>query len=303
MKRVVSVSLGSSKRDHKVEKEILGETFSIERRGTDGDLQKTKALFQELDGHVDALGLGGMNLYITAGKQKYYFRQARNLIKNIQHTPVVDGNGLKDTLERRVVNYMQEELAMDLQGKRALIVCAVDRYGMAEAFSQAGVQTIFGDLIFALNVPIPIKTLAGLRRVSSIVAPLIVNLPFHLIYPVGKAQDRESKRVHNRYYEKADIIAGDYHYIKKYYPRNLDGKILVTNTVTNQDLEKMKELGVQTLITMTPDLEGRSFGTNVLEAVLVAHLGLKRGQVQPQLYDGLLDAMGLTPRVVQLTNS
>lgn len=34
MKQVVSVSLGSSKRDHKVEAEFLGEKFVIERIGT-----------------------------------------------------------------------------------------------------------------------------------------------------------------------------------------------------------------------------------------------------------------------------
>lgn len=37
MKHVVSVSLGSSTRDHRVETEFLGEKFSIERIGMDGD--------------------------------------------------------------------------------------------------------------------------------------------------------------------------------------------------------------------------------------------------------------------------
>ncbi|MDD4767799.1 MAG: quinate 5-dehydrogenase, partial [Desulfotomaculaceae bacterium] len=36
MKRVVSVSLGSSRRDHKVNIELLGEKLEIARRGTDG---------------------------------------------------------------------------------------------------------------------------------------------------------------------------------------------------------------------------------------------------------------------------
>ena len=33
MKRVVSVSIGSSKRDHRVEVDLLGERFQIERIG------------------------------------------------------------------------------------------------------------------------------------------------------------------------------------------------------------------------------------------------------------------------------
>lgn len=66
MKHVVSVSIGSSKRDHKVEIELMGERILIERRGTDGSLAQAGRMIQELDGKVDAIGLGGMDLYIFA---------------------------------------------------------------------------------------------------------------------------------------------------------------------------------------------------------------------------------------------
>jgi hypothetical protein len=38
MKRAVSISIGSSKRDKAVVVELLGEQVSIERIGTDGDM-------------------------------------------------------------------------------------------------------------------------------------------------------------------------------------------------------------------------------------------------------------------------
>ena len=50
MKRVVSVSLGSARRDHRVQVELLGEPFEIARRGTDGDFDRAVGLFKELDG-------------------------------------------------------------------------------------------------------------------------------------------------------------------------------------------------------------------------------------------------------------
>ena len=59
MKRAVSVSIGSSKRDKAVEVNLLGEQVRIERIGTDGDMEKAALLFKELDGKVDAFGLGG----------------------------------------------------------------------------------------------------------------------------------------------------------------------------------------------------------------------------------------------------
>ena len=63
MRRIVSVSLGSSKRDHKVTADIMGEEFEIERIGTDGNIGAAIDLIKELDGKVDALGMGGIDLY------------------------------------------------------------------------------------------------------------------------------------------------------------------------------------------------------------------------------------------------
>ena len=62
MKRVVSVSIGSATRNSSSEIEVLGERIQIERIGTDGDLEKAAALIRELDGKVDAIGIGGMDL-------------------------------------------------------------------------------------------------------------------------------------------------------------------------------------------------------------------------------------------------
>ena len=107
-KRVVSVSLGSSRRDAAAEVELLGERVLLERRGTDGDFQRALCLIQELDGKVDAIGLGGIDLYLFAGGRRYAIRDALRLKEAAKKTPVVDGSGLKHTLERRAVRELGE---------------------------------------------------------------------------------------------------------------------------------------------------------------------------------------------------
>jgi hypothetical protein len=62
MKRAVSISIGSSKRNKAVEVNLLGEMVRIERIGTDGDMELAAKKFQELDGTVDAFGVGGADL-------------------------------------------------------------------------------------------------------------------------------------------------------------------------------------------------------------------------------------------------
>ncbi len=73
MKRAVSISIGSSRRDKVVELELLGEKISIERRGTDGDMEKAAQLYKELDGKVDAFGVGGADLGVMTDNKWYPF--------------------------------------------------------------------------------------------------------------------------------------------------------------------------------------------------------------------------------------
>ena len=71
-------------------------------------------------------------------------------------------------------------------------------------------------------------------------------------------------------------------------PENLEGKIIITNTVTEDNIKELERKGVRMLITTTPELNGRSFGTNVMEAVLVAISGIKDRQLRPEEYIDLL---------------
>jgi hypothetical protein len=119
MKHVIGVSLGSSKRNHSVEAEFLGEKFLIERIGTDGDLNKAEELLRELDGKVDAFGMGGIDLYLVAGDRRYAIRDAQRLARAVTKSPIVDGSGLKSTLERRVIRYLADSQTVPLQGKKS----------------------------------------------------------------------------------------------------------------------------------------------------------------------------------------
>jgi hypothetical protein len=296
MKRVVSVSLGSSKRNHCIETEILGETICVERIGTDGDKKKAIELIRSLDGHVDAFGMGGTDLYIYAGNRRYTLRESREIANAARLSPIVDGSGLKNTLERRVVDFIQREKIIDLSGKKVLMVCAVDRFGMAEALTAAGCEMTYGDLIFGLGLPFPIKSLRVLGRVARVLAPVLFQLPISMLYPTGSAQEHSHPK-YGRFYEHADIIAGDYHFIKKYMPLSLKGKVILTNTVTKEDVGLLKERGVSMLITTTPELGGRSFGTNVMEGVLVALAQKSPDQLQLGEYNTLLDQIGFRPRI------
>jgi len=299
MKRIVSVSLGSAKRDHQVEKEFGGEVFSIERIGTDGDKDRAIAIIRALDGKVDAFGMGGTDRYIYAGPRRYTFRDSARIAAAARITPIVDGSGIKNTLERRVIRFLENRHAMCFAGKKALVVCAVDRFGLAEALAAAGARTVFGDLLYGLGLPWPLRSLKALDRLARVVAPVITLLPTSVFYPTGERQEETCPRFEG-YFREAEIVAGDFHFIRRYMPAELGGKIVITNTVTAADEELLRERGVATLVTTTPEMGGRSFGTNVLEAVLIALAGKPPEEMTADQYGRMLEEMNIEPRVKAL---
>jgi len=301
MKRVVSVSIGSSKRDKKAVVELCGEQFSIERIGTDGDIDKAIALIRELDGQVAAFGMGGIDLYLACGNRRYILREAKKIARAAQKTPMVDGSGLKNTLERRTIEYLAQTDPSFFSGKNVMLTCAVDRFGMAEALEKTGATVLYGDVMFVLGLPVPIYSLKGLDLVARTLAPLVVQLPFKMLYPIGKKQEEQPQQNRfSKYYQWADVIAGDFHFIRRYMPERLDGKTIITNTVTQDDLRFLRERGVARLVTTTPNINGRSFGTNVMEALLVALLDKPLSAITPQDYLMMLDKVGFKPRIEDL---
>ncbi len=300
MKHVVGVSLGNSDRNKKVSAKFAGEDFIIERIGTDGDLNKAIQTIRELDGKVDAFGLGGADLYIIVRGRRYILKDAKKIVDAAVKTPIVDGSGLKHTLERRVIRWLEESNEITLKGKKVLLVCAMDRFGMADTMVELGCDVIFGDLMFVLGIPIPIKSLDVLEKAAKLICPIVTKIPIKYLYPTRKSESPNTPK-YVKYYDWADIIAGDYHIIRKYMPDNLEGKIIITNTVTEKDIQELKDRGVQKLVTTTPKFDGRSFGTNVMEAALVVLSGLRPGEMTSDDYNDILDTMIFQPRVEVLT--
>ena len=305
MKRAVSISLGSSNRNKSVEINLLGETVRLERIGTNGDMGKATALYTELDGKVDAFGVGGALLGLMYDDKWTIMRSVQSLIANVHHTPVVDGTGLKMTLEKKITSVINDNLAGFVKEKKAFVAVALDRWGTAEAFLEDGYQCVFGDVMFALGLGIPIRSRKTLSRLANTLLPVLSRLPFSLLYPTGEKQSQRQPRF-TEYFEWATVVAGDCHYLWRYMPEKLPGRVIITNTTTPADQDFFREAGIKHLITTTPIIDGRSFGTNMIEAAIIAALGRKEpvNYAQPgnyfKLMEEVIEQIPLIPQVKEL---
>ena len=300
MKRAVSISIGSSKRDKAVEVSLLSQQVNIERIGTDGDMEAAALKYKELDGKVDAFGVGGTDLGLLVDQKWYPLYSVRPMVRYVKQTPLVDGVGLKNTLENKSAAFLEAHIGdyLSARGRKVFVVSGADRWGMASSFLQAGYECVFGDIMFGLGLPVALHTAGQLRTLAAILMPVVGRLPFDWIYPTGEKQERRIPKF-EQYYHWAAVVAGDCHYIKRHMPDDMHGKVIVTNTTTPEDVALFRNCGVQYLVTTTPVLEGRSFGTNMMEAAIVAASGKGRPLTQTE-YAGLLVELGLEPQLQQL---
>jgi predicted amino acid dehydrogenase len=300
-KEIVSVSLGPSSRDYTFTTELFGEKVRVRRCGADGDLRRARELVAQFDGQVDAIGLGGMKIYFRVGRRTYIHKQIQQVASVAQATPVVDGVHVRNTLERWAIGQVANQHPGIFGQKRVFVVSGIDRYGMAQVLCTFTQQVLFGDPIFHLNLPLPLRSFKQLERYASLVLPALCRAPYGKLYPVGLEQDLRSLRG-VKVFDQAHIIAGDYAYIRRFAPENLRGKTVITNSLSAADVQNLEERGVESLITITPPFgdEHPFVGSNVIEAILASFIDRPPAEITEDDYLNLVARGELEPRVTVL---
>lgn len=278
----------------------MGVPLKMKRIGVDGKFYRAVEIIQQLAPDVDAIGLGGIDLYLYAGGNRYVIRDALKLKAAAGSTRVADGSALKNTLEKEQIEYLVDSHPeVPIKGRKTLIVSSVDRMGMSLALSQVAGEVVFGDLIFAVGLPIPIRHYATVVNLAKVILPIMTKLPFQVLYPTGKKQEK-TKPKHRRWLQWAEVVAGDFHFIRRNLPEDMSGKVVITNTTTQEDRELLSDRQLSWLVTTTPVIDGRSFGANVLEAAiwaLIKHFGDAPTEENFRVY---LNKLAIKPSVFQL---
>ncbi len=215
MKRAVSISLGSSKRDKSVVIKLKEQEILVERIGTDGDIAKAHQMYLDLDGKVDAFGVGGVDLYLRLDQREYPLHAALKLVEGVIKTPLCDGRGLKHTLERRVFELAKPQLG-EVRFRQGFVPVAADRLGLAEAVAEVSDKIVLGDLMVALGVPIPIYGIPAFKRVARIMLPIVSYFPMSMIFYGSSGAEQKPK--YTKYFNGSDLIAGDLLFMLKYLP-------------------------------------------------------------------------------------
>lgn len=295
MLRVVSVSLGTTRRDFREKLELPLGKIVVERVGCQGNFALAAQVLTFLDGKVAALGLAGVNLDYYVGTRRTPCPAGRRLASLVLKTPLVDGSGWKQIIEPLAVEVLQK-YGIALPGKTALVVSVLDRYWLAETLSRAGCKVLAGDPLFGLKLPL-VLPLSLFTRIARWTVPFLSYLPIDFLYPLGSAQEKAG-RIWSPFVHQVDIIAGNWHFIRRYLlPYLSKNKILITCGTNREDLQLLKQLGMKYLISTTPLWKTGCPSANTVEAVLVA-LGAKKEDLNT--YINLSQELKWLPHLIEL---
>ena len=108
MKKVVTVSLGSSQQDFTFQTDFLGERFEISRLGADDDTTKAWELMRRHQASADAIGLGEIGDHYQVGQSTLVNKETRRLLKVVTRVPATTGATLRRLLQVRGVRQVQK---------------------------------------------------------------------------------------------------------------------------------------------------------------------------------------------------
>lgn len=287
---VVSVSLGSAARDHEAQVEIGGLRFLVRRIGTNGDVAAAARLVRELDGRVAAIGLGGINLALGLGERRYPLPQGVHLAAQARTTPVADGSRWKAVVEPAAVAVLARR-GLALAGRTALVSSVLDRDPVARALQAHGCRVLAGDALYALGFPILFPSLRAFSLAARLTMPFLRRVPIERLYPLGPRQERVVGAP-TRLFGDIDVLAGDFHLIRRRLPGDLMGKTIIASTFTPVDLDLLRRRRLAGMSALAPPLDGRGYGANVWEAMVAAAAGRRPGEVPAPDYLAFWRAAG-----------
>lgn len=271
MKHILVIDLARGETTRTVS--FANQEIEIKRVGSEGDLDCARQLVAQYDGKVDAIALEGMPAQLKLGNAAHEHEQAAPIRAMARQTPVVDGGGVRDGLERWAVMLADRAQPGIFAEKYILMVPGVNHSGLADEIAKHSPVMRYADPFVFFNLP-DFPGVGSKQTLEQAAAPTLeqlARLPFKRVHPL--AGTPHAHRVESPFHH-ADVLVGDIGAIRRYAPHDLKRKTIVVESATEADIADVKARGATILVTLMPSVTDRGapgdLPASVLEAIFVA---------------------------------
>ncbi|MFO1264492.1 MAG: dehydrogenase [Rhodoferax sp.] len=301
MKKVVTVTLGSSQQDFEFKTRFLGQDFSVRRMGADMDTVKAWELMRRQQAFADAIGAGEISDHYQVGLRTITNKETERLTNVVTRVPVTTGATLRRLLQVRAVRHVQHELGNYFNNNLVLFLSGMRNYDMAVAMSDYTKNLSFADAVLQTGAPTLLTSLEQLELYARGSKFMLGTKPGQLLETAlaGFKNKRVAAAV-----AKSHVIVGTFAEIKAVATRtNLEGKTLITSAVDDDRLEFFKKHKVNLAIDVSPKLFDRVVGINTIEAMILAVLGKPTEEVSDDDFEEIINELDIQPRLLHPTGS
>jgi predicted amino acid dehydrogenase len=295
MKKVVTVTLGTSATDNEFKTKFLGQDFTVQRLGADGDTTKAWELMRRHQAAADAIALGEIGDHYQVGVRTVKNKELERLMNVVTRVPVTSGATLRRLLQVRAVRYVQKELRNYFNNNLVLFLSGMRNYDMAVALSDYTKNMKFADALYQTGTP---KMLTSLEQLE-----LYARTNFALGGAPARLLESSMPAFKNsrvgKEMEKCHVVVGTYAEIKAFgNEKNLAGKTLITSAVDDVRMQLFKDCKVNLVIDVSPLLFEKVVGIGTIEAMILASLGKSSEEISDDDYEEILTELKVKPRLL-----
>ena len=298
MKRIASISLGPSGLDAKFRTRFLGHQFEVQRIGTDNDLKAAQDLVRQWRDKVDAIGLGMVHDHYWVGTN--YFRQqdTATLEEAAGDTLVSTGARLREIVQEWSLRSAQAELDQFFNNAKVLFLSGATNYRLASVMAEYTDNLSFADPVLQFGAPGVLQSLRALELYAAGSHPVLRFSPEGGLLPSLAPGRLVNRFLLKKAVRDADVIVASWHQLERYGAAELDGKVVLTSTISPERLQALKERGVRVVVDCSIQLFEQTVGLNVVEAMIVAALGKPADRIAHDDYLEIFTDLELKPRIL-----
>jgi len=298
MKRIASISLGPSSLDVKFKTRFLGHNFDVVRIGTDNDLEAAEDLVCQWRDKVDAIGLGMVHDHYWVGTNHFRQQDTARLEQAAGDTLVSTGARLREIVQEWSLRSAQAELDQFFNNAKVLFLSGATNYRLASVMGEYTENLSFADPVLQFGAPGVLHSLRALELYAAGSHPVLRLSPWRGLLPSLSPGRLVNELLLKKAVRDADAIVASYHQLERYGAAELDGKVVLTSTVSPERLQALKKQGVRVVVDCSIQPFEQTVGLNVVEAMIVAALDKPAEQIAHDDYLEIFTDLHLTPRIL-----
>ena len=296
MRTAVGISLGSGEHNFDFETDFLGQRLRVWRIGTGASMTKTVKMLKSWERTAHAIGIAVAKDRYVLPSRREIDRDVAQLTQAVERVPVTTGTRLADILQEWAVRHVQTSLGSYFTNQSVLFFSGTSNLKLAQTIAEYTRNVSFADPLVQLGVPKLLTSLDALRLYGA-------GAHHVLDWALPAAMSSDPVKEWNRFFLRkaihgATVVVAPVHDLDDFDREDLEGKTIVTSTVSDERLAKLKEKGVATVVDGSPFLFGHVMAPSLLDAMIIAATGRKPSEILDDDYLEILTRLEAEPRIL-----